>query len=186
MKNFHEGAKKAAGEVARTLRDMDAEQVDKFIRAVLKARRVFFTAAGRSGYVLRCIAQRFFHIGIDAHFVGDLNVPPIKKGDLLVVASASGEKVVPVGLARLAKKRGAKVACVGANPSSRLARLADLFVEIPVPVKGGGKARAKSSQFIGSVFEQSLLVFGDTAALMIANKKGIHSKALLKRHTNLE
>ncbi len=186
MKDFYENAGKAVAEIARTLKQVDEEQLNKFIKAILEARRVFFTGMGRSGYVLRCVAQRFFHVGIDVHFVGDVNEPPIKRGDLLVVASASGEKAVPVCLARLAKKRGTKVACVGANPSSRLARLAGLFVQIPAPIKGKIKGRPESSQFIGSLFEQCLLVFGDTITLMIAKKKGVGPKALEKRHANLE
>ncbi len=186
MKAFYENAGKAAAGIARTLKQVDAERVDGFIEAVLEANGAFFTGMGRSGYVLRCIAQRFFHVGIDAHFVGDVNEPPIRRGDVLIVASASGEKVVPWCLARLARKRGARVLHVGANPSSRLARLADLFVEIPAPPGGAGKAGAKSSRLFGTLFEQSLLVFGDTVALMLAKRKGIDAKRALERHANLE
>jgi 6-phospho-3-hexuloisomerase len=186
MTAFRDKADMVLDEVAGVLRAVDAKQVDELIKEILKAKKVFFVGMGRTGHVLRCIAKRLFHIGIETNFVGELTEPPIEKGDLLIAASASGEKVVPVALSGVAKEKGARVAYIGAHLKSPLAGIADLSVLIDAPPGGARGPGGKSGQFAGSLFEQSLLIFGDTLALMIAEKRGIDSQRILKRHANLE
>ena len=105
---------------------------------------------------------------------------------MLIAASASGEKAVPVTIANLAREKGAKIAYLGANPVSPLAKLADISILMPVPLKGAKRIRAKSGYLNGSLFEQCLLILGDTIALMIANKKKASREFLQRRHANLE
>ena len=175
---FLKNAESAVNEIAGTLGALDEGQVDGLIKEILKARRIFFIGAGRSGYVLRCIAKRFFHIGFDVHFVGDVNVPPIARRDLLIVGSSSGEKTVVVSIAKLAKEKGARVAYIGCGAKSPARRLADVFVHIP--------ASGKSRQLMADLFEQSLHVFGDVLALMLARIKKVSAKSLDRHHANLE
>jgi len=177
-KGFLKGAECAVDEISGTLRAVDEGQVDMLIKEILKARRIFFIGAGRSGYILRCIAKRFFHIGFDVHFVGDVNVPPITRGDLLIVGSSSGEKTVVVSIAKLAKEKGARVAYIGCGVKSPARRLADVFVHIP--------GSAKSRQLMADLFEQSLHILGDVLSHMLARIKKVSAKSLDRRHANLE
>ena len=178
MNDFSRSAEKAADEIAKALASVDEAQIEMLVKEILRARKVFFIAAGRSGYVLRCVASRFYHVGLDAHFVGDVNVPPITKRDLLIVGSASGERICPAAIAKAAKERRARLAYIGCGMTSRLRRMADVFVRLPMPVK--------SKQLMESLFEQSLLVLGDVLALMIARETKASSKFIKARHANLE
>ena len=120
------------GEIGRALDAVDPAQVEAFMDALLDAEQIFVIGVGRVMLSLQAFAKRLNHLGIAAHCVGDINEPAITGRDLLVVASGSGESVVPVAIARIAKERQARVAHIGSNPHSSLAPMADLFVRIPV------------------------------------------------------
>ena len=62
----------------------------------------------------------------------------------------------------------------------------DVFVRIPVSTKLGLPNEVPSIQPMTSLFEQSLLLLGDTIALMIIKEKDINMKELWQYHANLE
>ena len=100
---------------------------------------------------------------------------------------ASGESVVPVAVARVARSRGVKVAHIGSNPSSSLAPLTDIFVRIPAPTRLGLPGETGSAQIMTSLFEQALFLLGDAVAMEISRRKGAGDmKSLWERHANLE
>ncbi|MGR9088305.1 MAG: SIS domain-containing protein, partial [Gammaproteobacteria bacterium] len=55
------------------------------------ARRIFVSGAGRSRLVGNFFAMRLVHAGYDVSVVGEIVTPSIKKGDLLIIISGSGE-----------------------------------------------------------------------------------------------
>ena len=136
---------------------------------------------------LQAMVKRLNHLGIPTWFVGDLSEPAITEKDLLVVGSGSGESVVPVAIAGVAKKRGARIAHIGSNPESSLRPLTDVFVRLPVPTRLKRSGEIRSQQIMTSLFEQALYVLADAAALMIMRRKGLTDlTALWERHANLE
>jgi 6-phospho-3-hexuloisomerase len=92
-----------------------------------------------------------------------------------------------LAIAEKAKKLGASVDLVTIFPDSPIGRLADAVVRIPAPTpKAEGSGQFTSVQPMGSLFEQSLLIFLDIVVMKLMEKKGIDSNAMFERHANLE
>jgi 6-phospho-3-hexuloisomerase len=175
------------GELERTLAAVDEEEVERLIGAILQARKVFAAGVGRVLLSLQAFVKRLNHLGIPAWHVGAINEPAITPEDLLIVASGSGESVVPVALARTARRLGARIAHIGSNPASSLAPLVDVFVRVPAPTRLGLPGEVPSGQIMTSLFEQCLLLLGDAVALCIAERKGgPDTSSLWRYHANLE
>ncbi|MBN2322714.1 MAG: sugar isomerase [Spirochaetes bacterium] len=172
-------------EIGSVLERVDETRVESLIEAILSARAVFLVGVGRVFLSLQAMAKRLFHLGIDVHLVGDINEPACRHGDLLIVGSGSGESIVPLSIAERAKQVGATVVHIGADEECALAKYRDMFVRLPAPTK---RKRSKTPSFqpMSSLFEQSLLIFSDTVALMIMRRKGIDHAVLEQTHANLE
>ena len=173
-------------EIRQALDSISPLEVERFVEALLSAEQVFVIAVGRVMLSLSSFAKRLNHLGVRAFCVGDIVEPVITANDLLVIASGSGESVVPVAIAKVAKKHGAKIAHIGSNPDSSLAPMTDVFVRIAVKTKLNLPSEIPSQQIMSSLFEQSLLVLGDAVALMIARRRKLDLPALWRFHANLE
>ena len=64
--------------------------------------------------------------------------------------------------------------------------LCEFMVRIPVRTKNYLEDEIDSTQPMTTLFEQSLLLFGDVVAKMIIDERQIDMKALWKYHANLE
>ena len=168
------------GEVVSGVSDASLLEV---ARAVLASPRIFVFGEGRSGLALRMGAMRLVHLGKLVHVVGDATTPAIQGGDLLIVASGSGETAVTALITEQAGGTGAEVVSFTANRESRIAKAADLVILLRTPAKGG-RGEGASIQAGGSLFEQSLLITLDTLFLVLA---GDDAQATIERHhANLE
>jgi len=186
MTSYHEKCASILQELKMALEAIDPNQVEQFIEALLQARQVFVIGVGRVMLSMQAIVKRLNHLGIKCHCVGAINEPAITKDDLLVVASGSGESVVPLAIAQVAKKYAAKIVHIGSNPNSSMAPLTDIFVRIPVRTKLVLPDELESQQIMSSLFEQSLLLLGDAVALMIVERRNLDLKDLWQYHANLE
>lgn len=175
-----------AAECTNAISQIDDAQSEAFINAVQDAEKVFFVGVGRVMLSLESMCKRLAHLGIAAHCVGDINEPAITQADLLVVGSGSGESLIPVAIAKKAKQIGAKIAWIGSNDESTAASLADYKVRIPVQSKLNKEDEIKSEQPMTSLFEQTLLLYGDAIALTICKRKHLDLDGLWKYHANLE
>lgn len=173
-------------ELGKTFDAVSDDQVQTLIAAIQQADQVFFVGVGRVLLSLQAIAKRFVHLGIKAHVVGDITEPAITENDLLIVGSGSGESLFPLNIARKAKGFNATVAHIGSNPNSSMAEVTDIFVRIPVQTKLGLPGEIKSIQPMTSLFEQALLILGDTVALMMIEDQAIDMPGLWQYHANLE
>ncbi|MCD7745735.1 MAG: SIS domain-containing protein [Lachnospiraceae bacterium] len=183
---YTEAKNTVLGECQAALGAIDTEAVNEYLDMILKADKVFFVGVGRVLLELECIAKRFAHLGIQTVVVGQITEPAITPSDVLVVGSGSGETLFPAGIARKAKAIGAKVIHIGSNPESGLKTVADLFVRIPVESRAKASDEIHSEQPMTSLFEQSLLLFGDTTAMMLVKDRGIVLDDLWQYHANLE
>lgn len=173
-------------ECRAVLAAVNAGAIGHYLDLLLQAEKVFFVGTGRVHLSLSSTAVRYRHLNIDSFVVGQIGSPPIGAADLLVAASGSGESVVPIAMAMLAKAKGAKIAHIGSNPHSTLAQLSDLFVRIPANTKLALDGEMYSAQPMTSLFEQALLLFGDAIAYMIVREKALDPASLWKMHSNLE
>lgn len=173
-------------EISGALHGVDPDSVVKLTESILAADRVFFIGVGRVFLSLQAMAKRFAHLGIETHCVGEITEPAITKKDLLIVGSGSGESLLPVAIARKAFDIGATVAHIGSNPNGSVSRYSSLMVRIPVQTKMNLADEIPSAQPMTSLFEQSLLLFGDILAMMIIKEKSLDLKSLWRFHANLE
>ncbi|MFC4737125.1 6-phospho-3-hexuloisomerase [Bacillus daqingensis] len=178
--------KEIMDELSTTLASIDAESVAALLEEIEKADKVFFVGVGRVFLSLQSIAKRLAHLGIQTYLVGQITEPAITENDLLIVGSGSGETAFPLVIAKKAKQHQARVAHIGANPDSSMKQYTDHFVRIPVRTKLELPNEVPSVQPMTSLFEQSLLVLGDTLALMLIKQKNIDMPSLWEYHANLE
>lgn len=184
--DFFATKEKVVGEIGNSLSKLKKEKIEKLLKAILSARKVFVGGAGRSMLMMQAFAKRLNHLNIDVHVLGEVIEPPLTKKDLLIIASGSGETVFPLEIAKIARRIGAKVALITAREKSKIAKTANLVICIPAPTKLGPSKEAKSSQPLGNLFEQSLLLFCDIVAMLIQKKKKLSNKELQSCHANLE
>jgi 6-phospho-3-hexuloisomerase len=172
-------------ELDSTLSAVNEAEVSVAQRMILSAKRVFVTGAGRSGLALRMAAMRLMHLGLTVHVAGEITAPAIAQGDLLIVASGSGTTAGAVHAAEVARKVGADVLALTTAPESKLGVLAQGLVVIPAATKQdhGG---ARSEQYAGALFEQSVLLLTDAMFQRMWRERGESAEELWKRHANLE
>jgi 6-phospho-3-hexuloisomerase len=175
------------GELRDVLSSTDPQEEETFIHQLLAAKRIFVCGLGRSGLMMRAFAMRLMHLGLTSFVVGETTTPSIQAGDLLAVGSGSGETSTPVSMARLAKKTGATVVAITGHRDSSLAQLADLVILIPArSVKVAGTANLASCQPLGTLAEQSMLIYLDSVVARLWSTTGETSEELSGRHANLE
>ena len=156
------------------------EEAGALSRAIRDARRVFLGGMGRSGLMMRAFAMRLMQLGVTVYVVGDTTTPSIGRGDLLVLGSRYGRSGSLAHYVDIARREGARIAVVTMDSDTPLARAADLVATIPVA--SGGVSR----QPLGTLFEQSLLVYLDAVVLLLKRLLHKTEHAMRKRHTNLE
>lgn len=184
--NFQNLKDEVCEEIKKALTNVNEQDFDKLIDLILSAEKVFVIGVGRVMLAMQSFAKRLKHLGIDAHVVGEIVEPPIAEGDVLIVGSGSGETIIPVGIAKLAKKFEAKVSLITSSNKSTLKKLADVSVRIPCPTKLHLPDEPISKQPMANLFEQSLFIFCDCVTLVLQEKFGITEQEMWGTHANLE
>ena len=175
------------GELRVTLAKAEQKAIGSLVDAILRARRLFLAGTGRSGFMVRAFAMRLMHLGLTTYVAGETVTPNIAAGDLLVLGSGSGETASLRSMAEKARKLGVPIALVTASPQSSIGKMADVVVCLPAPTPKADTVQAPPSiQPMGTLFEQSLLLFLDLVVLLLMERKGIDSQAMFTRHANLE
>lgn len=183
---YNKNLKTILSEISAVLGDVNSKEVNDFITEIFKARKIVLTGAGRVGMAVRGFAMRLAHLGLKSHMVGDATVPSVGKGDLLIVASGSGETQTIFDLVVIAKKNKARVALVTANKISRMGNLSDFIVIVPAPSKTKKINNLISIQPMTTLNEQCLGIFFDTIVLELMSKMNETHDSMWKRHSNLE
>ena len=173
-------------EIGTVLDQVEPAEIECLVDELLNAEKVFFFAVGRVFLSLECLAKRLGHLGIDCQVVGSINEKPITPRDLLLIASGSGESKLPVEIARIAKKKGARLGIITSARSSTLKSLCDFAVHLPCPTKNDLAAGVASIQPMSALFDQSLHIFGDVIAILVQRRKGLKTEDLWQYHANLE
>ncbi|MCI8420284.1 MAG: sugar isomerase [Oscillospiraceae bacterium] len=174
-------------ELNRTLNSIDPASLERLADEILAADQVFFVGVGRVLLSLQSVCKRLAHLGIKAHYVGEITEPAITKNDLLIVGSGSGASLFPLGIAKKARSAAdCRIVHIGSNPNSEMKEIADFMVRIPVRTKFYLDDEIDSCQPMTSLFEQSLLLVGDILAKMIIEHRKLDMKGLWQYHANLE
>ena len=173
-------------EIKQVLSKINEFEVQKFVDEILASNTIVVCGAGRVGMAIRGFGMRLAHLGLKAFTLGDSVVPSISQGDILIVASGSGETQTIFDLVAIAKKNNSKVLAVTGNPESRIGKLADCIVQVTAPSKTKQVDGFISVQPMTSLNEQSLGIFFDTVVLLLMEKMGETHDTMWARHSNLE
>ncbi len=122
-----------AAELAAVAEAIDASALDALANAVQGAGRIFIAGAGRSGLMMRGLAMRMMHLGLNVNVVGEIVTPGIGPGDLLLIGSGSGSTASLVAAAEKAQQVGAAVALITIDPGSAIATISSTVVAVPSP-----------------------------------------------------
>ncbi|CAH0306921.1 3-hexulose-6-phosphate isomerase [Peribacillus sp. Bi96] len=173
-------------ELNRSVDIIADEEAEKLVNGILESKKVFVAGAGRSGLMGNSFAKRMMHLGIDAYVIGETVTPSFEKGDILIISSGSGETKSLVSMAEKAKSIGGAIASVTIFPESTIGKLADITIILPGTPKDQSEGDYKTIQPMGSLFEQTLLLFYDAVILRFMDKKGLDTNNMYGRHANLE
>lgn len=148
--------------------------------------RIFVAAAGRSGCAGDGFAIRLLHMGFQVYRVGNVAVPPIRKGDVLFVISGSGRTTSMVMYAKKAKALGACVVTITLEKEGDVAAMADQMILLPGTTRLQKKEHYTSIQPVGSCFEQLSFLTCDAMVMRMMKRLGLNKQDLLDAHGNLE
>ncbi|KQU27232.1 6-phospho-3-hexuloisomerase [Peribacillus butanolivorans] len=173
-------------ELSRTVDLISDENAEMLVNKILESKKIFVAGAGRSGFMGKSFVMRMMHMGIDAYVVGETVTANLEKDDLLIIGSGSGETKTLVSIAEKAKNLGGTVAAVTISPDSTIGKLADIIIKLPGSPKDQSESEYKTIQPMGSLFEQTMLLFYDALILRFMEKKGLDSTKMYGKHANLE
>ncbi len=141
------GEKDEAGEILdkiftaniKTLHDT-AERIDRntlsqVVEILRKAKTIYIYAVGTSSGIASDFQYRLMQQGFNAFCFTDIaamkvSTMNIKKGDVAIGISHSGRTEATVDALSLAKKSGAKTACITSCPNSKITNISDFAIEV--------------------------------------------------------
>lgn len=173
-------------ELTRSVALIADEEAEKLVAGILESKKIFVAGAGRSGFMAKSFAMRMMHMGSDSYVIGETVTPNFETDDILIIGSGSGEIKSLVSLAEKAKSIGGTIAVATIFPKSTIGQLADITITLPGLPKDQSESEYKTIQPMGSLFEQTLLLFYDAVILRFMEKKGLDTNKMYGRHANLE
>ncbi|HVI91851.1 MAG TPA: SIS domain-containing protein [Dongiaceae bacterium] len=180
----------ASREIAEVIAKVDEAAADRFIDAIASARGIALHGVGREGLMMKGFAMRLFHLGLDAHVVGDMTTPALGRGDLLIVSAGPGQFATISAFLEVARKAGAQTACVTAQPDGATSKAADLIFHLPAQTMANDQVGAGSGKLsvlpMGSLFEGVQYVIFELLILRLRDKLGRSAEFMRGNHTNLE
>jgi 6-phospho-3-hexuloisomerase len=190
---LHDMAAQACREVADVIARVDEAAADRLIEAIATTHRIALYGVGREGLMMKGFAMRLFHLGLDAHVVGDMTTPAIGTGDLLIVSAGPGDFATVSALLSVAGNAGAMTACITAQPQGGAAKAADIVLHLPAQtmaddqpatqVKAGGQPSVLP---MGSLYEGVEYMVFELLILRLRDRLGRTAEAMRANHTNLE
>lgn len=162
-------------EIQQALEKIDERFIEELVCEIADASRIFLWGLGRSGMMAKAFAMRLSHLGKESYFVGEL-CPPLRKKDLLIIASKTGRPKMLIPPIEAAKKSKARTLYI-TGTKNPLIKVCDRSFVFNLP---------SSSQFGGSLFEQTLFVFFDEIVERYRKKFKISFEMMEKNHANWE
>jgi 6-phospho-3-hexuloisomerase len=171
-------------ELENTFSQLENNAYQTFGESVTQATRVFVAGKGRSGFIANSFAMRLNQLGKVSYVVGETTTPSISSNDLFIIISGSGSTEHLRILAEKANSiNGAQVALITTKSDSKIGQLSDLSVILPAGTKHDAEG---SIQPLGSLFEQSSLMFLDSVVLGLMSEDDIDEITMQQNHANLE
>lgn len=150
---------------------LDQERAEEFLEACLQCKGlIVFTGVGKSGIIAEKIAMTLTSTGTKALYLpptnflhGDIGI--LSSEDLLVVISKSGETEELLNLLPFIKRRKVKILSLVSKQESRLAKLSDLSLYLPL------KKELCPFDLAPTTSTAIQLIFGDVIAVALMKAK---------------
>lgn len=165
------------------LNSVSTDDLKKIVNLFFDANRIFVYGAGRSGLVARAFAIRLVHLGFQTFVIGETIGAPIKKGDLVILISGSGETIPTVMTAEIARNISAEVVVVTTKKQSRITKFADVSVVLSADCD---ELEKKKFAPLGTLFEASAWIFLDGLVAELMEQKGETETSMHLRHATLD
>ena len=175
----------AAAELTTVAERFDEAALEPVVAAIARADRVMLYGCGREGLMMRALAMRLHHLGLDVCMQGDMNAFPLGPGDLFLCAAGPGELATASALCGVAREAGAAVLVVTAEPEGATSALADELLVIPAQTM----ARDVGSDAVlpmGSLFEGAMFLVFEVLVLQLRERLDETPASMRARHTNME
>jgi len=151
-------------------------------RALLACQgRVVCTGMGKSGHIATKIAATLSSTGTAAFFLhpgeashGDLGM--VKDGDVVLLLSNSGETEEILTIIPALKRQGNPIIAMTGRADSRLARVADVHLDVSVPEEACPLGLAPTSSTTAA------LVMGDALAVALLEARGFTADDFARSH----
>jgi 6-phospho-3-hexuloisomerase len=176
----------ALGDLTRVFDRIDQAAVDRAVDEIAAAKSIALYGVGREGLQIKGLAMRLFHLGLKAAVVGDMTVPHLGAGDLLVVSAGPGWFSTVDALMGVARRDGARTLVVTARPDGACAKAADVVLPIPAQTMADDTGAAASVLPMGSLYEGAQYILFEVMILMLREKLGVTPEEMRANHTNLE
>lgn len=177
---------RALDDLAAVFTHLDESEVDRAVAAIAAAKRIALYGVGREGLQIKGLAMRLYHLGRSVSVVGDMNTPPLGRGDLLIVSAGPGYFSTVAALMKTASEAGAQTLCVTAQPSGTCPRAANVVLTIPAQTMANDSGPATSVLPMGSLYEGAQYILFECIILKLRELLKISPEAMRAHHTNLE
>lgn len=184
MASLYQSALSELEGVFAKLNDAD---VDHALDIIAKAKKIVVFGGGREKLQIMGLAMRLYHMGLACAVEGDMNTPPVGKGDLFIVTVGPGEISTALALLGVAKQAGSQILVITAQPKGRAAAYADFVLHLPAQTMADDQGAKKTSVLpMGSLYEGALFILFEVMILKLIAKLKITPEAMRANHTNLE
>ena len=173
--------------VADALGAINPGDVERACEMIAAANAIGIYGCGREGLQMRGFAMRLFHLGLDVACLGDVTMPPLRTGDLLVVSAGPGELATVTAHMTTARAAGARILFITAEPDTPTARNADLVLIVPAQTMASDAGTDPRNILpMGSVYEGALFFLFELMVAEIRDRLGETADSMRVRHTNME
>jgi len=143
--------------------------------------RIIVTGIGKSGIIANKIAATLTSTGTPAVYVhagealhGDIGI--VSGNDVILAIGKSGENAELYTLLHYVRKIGSRIIAITASPQSRMAKAADLVLELTIPREACPLNLAPTSS------TTACLVLGDAIAVALMKLKKVSTAEFAQRH----
>lgn len=171
-------------EIETIFENTSFDDLDRFISEIESASRIVCVGAGRVGLAMRGFSMRLTHLGFEAYYLGETNVPNLGPSDLLIIGSGSGETKTILGIAEIAKAQGLSIFLVSSKLNSTIMNLSKSGKIIGDGIGIGNTVN--SIQPMTTLFEQCISLFLDSVVIKLMKKTSQNGQDLASRHNVLE
>lgn len=116
---------------------LDREKFDRTVELLLNSTLTVTSACGSSGFAAKKFAHSLCCVECPAKFIAPSDavhggMGALKEGNVLILVSKGGKTDELIPMAEIAKKKGAYVILITANPNAELGAYAEVVLPLPI------------------------------------------------------